>query len=289
MTRAILTMAFAVAIWLPNAGLNAQSTAVKQLYGQGVHHYHAGRIGEAMSTLSDAIRTGSLDPRLYYYRGLTHASMGNAGAAEVDFQTGAQLELTNRNGRNYAIGRSLERVQGGTRLQIEQARQSARLAMGQPRGMAPGPLQNNIAQADGEKMLVIPDARRGSVAPRQTNLPDVTGIENPGTPFSSTAPAAVKRAPSPPSIAEPLVKTKPAMEEKPSEPVEEPMEEDSFAGAKEDAGDEEKDPFGDDATSDDSEEDADPFGDDEPMEEEADESDGDEKESDDDEDEDPFG
>lgn len=126
----------------------AQSAVLSEIYGRGVHAYHSGQYQQAGEWLSMAIDNGFRDPRAYYFRGLVAASSGDSQDAESDFQQGAELEATGEFGD--LIGRSLARIQGSTRLKLEQIREKARLkalATGQARssvrygelGVTPGP------------------------------------------------------------------------------------------------------------------------------------------------------
>ena len=102
-----------------------QENLLGELYGIGVHSYYASEYREAYSNLSAAIEAGSKDPRAYYFRGLALSSLGRAEEAQADFEAGAQLEVSG--GEQYAIGKSLERVQGTQRLAIERVRKIARI------------------------------------------------------------------------------------------------------------------------------------------------------------------
>ena len=74
-----------------------------------------------------AIDAGSHDPRCYYFRGLAYLKLGRPQEAEGDFQQGAKLESVDLN-RTYNVARSLERVQGAARLEVEEHRAAARMA-----------------------------------------------------------------------------------------------------------------------------------------------------------------
>ena len=179
LVRLLSTGMVAIAMLVPAENVDAQSArAMQQLYGQGVHAYNAGQMQNAIDSLTQAITAGTRDPRVYYFRGLANAGLGNTTAASSDYSIGAQLEASS-SGRHYAVGRALERVQGGTRLEIETARRNAKIFVRtQAQGIAsPGFVDNSRP--------IIPDpVPAGQVAPRPTNFPDVTGIQNPGTPFA---------------------------------------------------------------------------------------------------------
>lgn len=103
----------------------AEDAVLAEIYGRGVHAFFAGRYEDAEETLSDAIAQGSKDPRVYYYRGLTKFSLGRLDEANADFALGAKEEVQDVALTTLA-SRSLARVQGGPRLLIEKARQTAR-------------------------------------------------------------------------------------------------------------------------------------------------------------------
>ena len=109
-----------------------QSSAVAQLYGEGVHRYFARDYAGAEQFLSRAIEAGSQDPRAFYFRGLARSAYGGGG--EFDYDEGARLEASGRVGAN--IGMALTRVQGYERAKIEKARQNARLFVQQQRELA---------------------------------------------------------------------------------------------------------------------------------------------------------
>lgn len=101
--------------------------AVSSSYGAGVHAYYDGDYQAAYDRLTAAIEAGSLDPRAYYYRGLTSIKLGRSDdEIDGDFSEGATRESMGRGG--LAVSRSLERVQGRDRLRLERYRQRARVA-----------------------------------------------------------------------------------------------------------------------------------------------------------------
>jgi len=102
-----------------------QSSVRDQLYGTGVHAYFSGRYFDADSYLTGALDTGSRDPRVYYFRGLTRKSLGMLDAAVDDFEMGAKLEATD-SARFYHVSRALQRVQGSSRLEVERYRTQGR-------------------------------------------------------------------------------------------------------------------------------------------------------------------
>jgi len=113
---------------LPAPAIRAEEPlAVASSYGAGVHAYYDGDYQTAYDALTAAIEAGSLDPRAYYYRGLTSIKLGRADdEIEGDFAEGATRESAGRGG--LSVSRSLERVQGRDRLRLEKYRQRARVA-----------------------------------------------------------------------------------------------------------------------------------------------------------------
>ena len=67
----------------------AQEAILGQIYGQGVHAYFAGDYTRAYEHLTAAVGAGSRDPRVFYFRGLTHLKLGRQQEAKQDFLLGA--------------------------------------------------------------------------------------------------------------------------------------------------------------------------------------------------------
>jgi hypothetical protein len=104
----------------------SESLPLAAAYGSGVHCYFAGDYQRAYDELSQAIEGGTLDPRAWYYRGLTALKLGRTDEAEADFSAGASREAEGTGG--WPVGKSLERVQGCDRLKLERHRTRARVA-----------------------------------------------------------------------------------------------------------------------------------------------------------------
>jgi len=94
-------------------------------YGSGVHQYFSGRHQTAINTLSGAIAADSKNSRAYYFRGLAKMGAGDSYGAKSDFEMGALIEASSSKMRTSLVTRSLERVQGGLRLEIEKTRKRA--------------------------------------------------------------------------------------------------------------------------------------------------------------------
>ncbi|MGW8256681.1 MAG: hypothetical protein ACWGMZ_04265 [Thermoguttaceae bacterium] len=105
---------------------SAQEAVLGQLYGSGVEAYFSGNYIYAYNRLTAAIKAGSRDPRVYYFRGLAYVKLGRKQDAKLDFQKGANLEIKDVN-QFYGVPRSLERVQGSVRQLLESYRVRARM------------------------------------------------------------------------------------------------------------------------------------------------------------------
>jgi len=105
-----------------------QDALLSQLYGSGVHAYYAKDYKAAHEQFSTAIKSGSLDPRCCYFRGLSYLKLGREEEARVDFEKGAELEAK-ADERLYDVAKSLQRVQGNPRVMLEEYRVKARMAL----------------------------------------------------------------------------------------------------------------------------------------------------------------
>ncbi len=117
-----LTLALIVVSQAPAA---AQEAVLAEFYGRGVHQYFAGNASQAVSDLTAAINGGTKDPRAFYFRALAEMRQGRQAIAQTDLQKGAALESADIN-QFYPVGKSLERVQGASRMTIERYRTIAR-------------------------------------------------------------------------------------------------------------------------------------------------------------------
>lgn len=126
--KLILTFAAMMAFCSPAW---AQSVATSELFGEGVHRYFARDYQGADQLLTEAIDSGSQDPRAYYFRGLSRELIGGGG--DFDFEEGARLEANGRSGPQ--ISYSLARVQGQVRAKLEKARRTARVLAAQQRAL----------------------------------------------------------------------------------------------------------------------------------------------------------
>lgn len=110
-----------------SAQIGVDSVPNQTVYGGGVHAFFSGHMSRAYDDLTNAIEAGSKDPRVYYFRGLAALRMGRTDEAEADFTRGADLEADPGRQVFVDVARSLERVQGPDRLQLERHRVRARL------------------------------------------------------------------------------------------------------------------------------------------------------------------
>lgn len=108
------------------AAPTVESLPLAAAYGSGVHSYFAGDYQRAYDELSQSIEGGTIDPRAWYYRGLTALKLGRTDEAEADFSAGATREAEGTGA--WPVARSLERVQGCDRLKLERHRTRARVA-----------------------------------------------------------------------------------------------------------------------------------------------------------------
>jgi hypothetical protein len=178
----------------------AEDAAIEGFYGSGVEAYYRGDYVRAFELLNAAVQAGTRDPRIYYFRGLAQTFLGRSPDAEMDFQLGAQFE-SSETASVVDVGRSLERVQGPTRLLLERYRAAARLA----------------AVAERQRQRVL---RYGQVRP----APATTGpAAQPAAPMG-----AVPAAEAPPAAAPPA--QKPAADDPfAAPPAKAPAAEDPFA------------------------------------------------------------
>ena len=212
MTRNVVVTALAVAAMACTAGwVRAQESLLAELYGQGVHAYFANDYGRAHDWLAKAIAQGSRDPRCYYFRGLCYRRLGRPDEARMDFEKGAQLEATSQ-ARIYPVGRSLQRVQGPSRIALETHRREARLALRLKNMKAAQARYESVKRADRE---VVRDRENPPKLDASELVQDPARVD-PADPFTGP-----DEAPSPaPKRAEPTViatdATSPAGDDKPA-------------------------------------------------------------------------
>ena len=86
------------AVWVGCCGLLvaansavAQDAALDQIYGRGVSAYYSRDYTRAYNLLSSAVGSGSTDPRVYYFRGLSEMFLGRQPDAQLDFRRGREI------------------------------------------------------------------------------------------------------------------------------------------------------------------------------------------------------
>lgn len=121
-----LLLVIAGSMVLCSAASFAQDAVLAHFYGKAVHRYFARDYAGAFEYLNKAIENGSNDPRCYYFRGLTYLNLGREEEAREDFQQGAKMEMLDTC-QVVSVSKALERIQGRTRLMIEEYRENARL------------------------------------------------------------------------------------------------------------------------------------------------------------------
>jgi hypothetical protein len=233
--------------------------APETLYASGVQAYFCGRPAEAEASFSSLMGVDPNDPRACYFRAFSLMQQGREDEARSDMEIGAEIEA--RSPHRFDIGKTLERVQGPTRLLLEQYRSRARTyaAMNQPRGpvRAPDaavlrerrivPLEE-FSHAGDPRSIAAP-----TVAPETTTPPPAARPPKPadnwnavptgaGNPFSDdSAEAAPKEQPKPAQPKAPPAKAaapEPPQAEAPLPPAPKPA-----APAPKASGDESGNPF----------------------------------------------
>jgi hypothetical protein len=176
----------------------AQDSVLAELYGYGVHAYNAGEYQESHEYLTTAIEQGSLDPRVYYFRGLAYTRLGRPEDAKLDYQKGANLEASGAD-RVYPVGRSLQRVQGRSRLEVERYRQQARLALRVRNRKATQARYEQLKNAEGQ-VLRDPNRPQPANAEELVGPPAASDASDPfGAEAAAEAPAPAPAVAAPPS------------------------------------------------------------------------------------------
>jgi hypothetical protein len=196
MVRGIVLLIGLAAV-LAVAPLAAQDGVEGQMYGSGVHAYFSQNYQKAYNDLSAAIKLGSQDPRVYYFRGLAFEHLGRPEEAVMDFQKGAELENSDIAGTGE-VGRSLERIQGPMRMTIEKYRLAARLAAAERGGKVARPRAPSIPAPESRipslQPSVSPDepATSGPMEPADLTekAPPPAGGAKDSSPFAAPGAAA---------------------------------------------------------------------------------------------------
>lgn len=188
-----------------------------QNYGRAVHAFFRGDSLQTQQLLDEVVGAGSQDPRVFYYRGLAASRNGDPDQATADFAEGARLEIAGK--RVVNIGRSLERIQGPLRLEIEKVRLQARLdarskilEMDRSRYDA---LQKSGGAAEGG--LVVPPSVTNPVptplAPNDPFLNGMTQGDATANPVAPVTPDSVPATSADPLLDEPVMDDAPVIEE----------------------------------------------------------------------------
>jgi hypothetical protein len=200
-------------------------TALARAYGAGVHAYFSGDSQRAYDDLTQAIEAGTRDPRAWYFRGLAALKLGRLDEAEADFSTAATRE-TEAAG-DWAVSRSLERVQGNDRLALERHRVRARVAGYEQRRQA---VERRYSQIESLQTEMLRERRPEGTTPDPSEK--FGGEDIPAAPITPPSTPAEPVEPAEPTdgVREEPAEETPA-EEMPAEPApdaaEPPMAEES--------------------------------------------------------------
>ena len=210
----------------PSMARADEPLGVAASYGAGVHAYYDGNYQAAYDALTAAIEAGTLDPRAYYYRGLTSIKLGKIDdEINGDFAEGASRETMGRGG--ISISRSLERVQGRDRQRLEAYRQRARVAAVQRDEAAIRQRYIGVQETAPDVLRRrVPETVATPAEPLDVPVPKARGPVNRPAPATGKIPSAPRKA-----------------------PVETPEEDDPFSAPK--SGRATDDPFGDEPLRDD--------------------------------------
>src|SRR3990172_8702368 len=177
MYRRLAVLAGGLAL-LCTTPLSAQDAVLGQMYGSGVHAYFSRDYRQAYDHLTSAVDAGTTDPRCYYFPGLCFLQLGREEEAKIDFEKAARLEAEDIN-KFYNVSRAMERIQGSTRLLVEQYRVQARMEA--------------MKRAD-----ELREQRYGALREAERRVLETQAPAAPGTPLEVPAP------PAPPTVADPL-------------------------------------------------------------------------------------
>ena len=126
--RSCITVVFGILVaasTVQRAAASAPWEPSSDSFGDGMHAYFGGSNAEAESCFHQAVGDNPNDPRVHYFLGLCLLRQGYGDEARTEMTIGAALEA--RAPGSYAVGKSLERVQGGDRLLLEEYRRQARV------------------------------------------------------------------------------------------------------------------------------------------------------------------
>lgn len=178
----------------------AQDSVLTELYGEGVHAYHALDVTRAYDLFTRAIDGGLNDPRAYYFRGLAAMDSGRSYEAEEDFRAGAVIEA--RGGAGRSVGRALTRVQGPTRMIIEKARTEGRLSFQAEMAADADRRYSGQPAFEAEVMRAPPTPRPRPVMKGMQPLPIPTAGS--ASPFDNDSPAGEAKVQSTDALVDPF-------------------------------------------------------------------------------------
>jgi hypothetical protein len=188
MNRLQVAAGFVIACSLfvaPSASRAQQAPTADTYYSAGVEAYYRGCSAEAESQFSTLMAVDPNDPRAFYFRALCLIRQGRSDEACSDMQIGAELE--SRSPHRFDIGKTLERIQGPTRLMLEQYRNRAhQLAGNNP---STGPARVPDAAVLRERRFVPLDAFASPGDPQSIAAPPQTFESAPVVPPAATKPA----------------------------------------------------------------------------------------------------
>jgi hypothetical protein len=205
-----------VALGVCVPALPAQDHLLDELYGRGVHAYFSRNYSDAYKHLSDAVTSGSKDPRVYYFRSLADNRLNRPADAAADLKMATELEFSGD--EPVQVSKALERIQGMERLTIEDARSKARLAIRNVSEERAKIRYENRTKAEAA-VLRRPAAGTGARPPAEAPAaPGAPGVDK-TDPFGAGTPAeevpakpATPAAEAPPAE-KPAVPAKPAVED----------------------------------------------------------------------------
>ena len=189
--------------------------ALASEFSDGVQLFFAGRHQAASAKFGEIIERGTGDPLVYYYRGLASYRLGQLEAADRDFATGAQMELSQK---SKGVGRALQRVQGRERLRLEAHRRITRVVTKAKPPVAPrplSPLTSTDAKSTPTGAVGIPLFRLASEVPRRrAALPDPFADDDiPGKAGLTAVPSAATGQPSAEPVGSGVVSAEEAAED----------------------------------------------------------------------------
>ncbi|MGI8981495.1 MAG: hypothetical protein ACR2FY_19900 [Pirellulaceae bacterium] len=194
MARSFLAHCFALAalgVCIP--ALHAQDHLLDDLYGRGVHAYFSRNYQDAHKHLSDAVNSGSKDPRVYYFLAMAESRLNRPDDAAANLAMAAQLEFGGD--EPVQVSKALERVQGAERLMIEDTRRKARIAIRNASEERAKIRYENRTKAEARVLRNPPAAGIGAAPPAVVPAAGATVVPDKTDPFGAEAPDPLPEAP----------------------------------------------------------------------------------------------